>query len=248
MVGIIKMGRFRTKKKFKRASGLSEQVADFLVSEIHKGNLRPGERLPSEPVLSKDLGVSRTVIREAFARLKQDGFLDSKQWVGARVAEPGKQRPFRLEDLNEISLAELSYLYELRVILEGNAAALAAKRRKEKDLKDLKEVLERMDQAVKERKDGTYPDVEFHQMIARATANPYLHDLMRFLNDRLKEVIRRARDHSSYRPSLPQAVQQEHVAIFDAISSGNPARAQTKALAHLRNAAKRLGINLGHTG
>ncbi|MBS3918480.1 MAG: FadR family transcriptional regulator [Deltaproteobacteria bacterium] len=242
------MSQLRTTRKFKRASGLSEQIADFLVSEIHKGNLRPGEMLPSEPALSKDLGVSRTVIREAFARLKQDGFLDSKQKVGARIAELEKQRPFRLEDLSNISLAELSHLYELRIILEGNAAALAAKRRKEKDIKAIKEYLGRMDRAVKERKDGTDPDLEFHQIIARATANPYLQDLMRFLNGKLRELIQKAREHSNRRPNLPQLVQQEHVAIYEAISVGNPAKAQAMVLAHLKNAAKRLGINLDQTG
>jgi DNA-binding FadR family transcriptional regulator len=213
-----------------------------LVSEIQRGILKPGERLPSEIVLTEQFGVSRTVIREAFARLKQDGFLDSKQWVGVRVAEPGKQRTFRLEDLNQMSFANLAHLYELRVILEGNATALAAMRRNKQDLEDLRRCLDAMEQAVKEWKDGTDPDVEFHQIIARTTANPYIRDLMRFLNDKLRDLIRRTREHSSQRPSLPITVQQEHVAIFEAISKRDPIQGREAALEHTKNAAKRLGL------
>jgi GntR family transcriptional repressor for pyruvate dehydrogenase complex len=64
--------------KFKKAPRLSDQVANYLVSEIRKGSLRIGEKLPPEALLAEQFGVSRTVIREAFARLKCDGLLKSK--------------------------------------------------------------------------------------------------------------------------------------------------------------------------
>jgi DNA-binding FadR family transcriptional regulator len=236
--------KFCFQGKFTRTSRLSEQVANFLVSEIQKGVLRAGEKLPSEAILAEQFGVSRTVIREAFARLKQDGFLNSKQWAGAIVAEPGKQRPFRLEDLKQASSIEIAHLYELRIILEGDAAALAAERRNEKDLEKLRDRLVAMAHAVEKDSDGTSPDLDFHQIIAEASGNPYLRDLMWFLNDKLKDLIRRAREHSSQNPNLPLAVQEEHAAIFEAISSGDPVEARVKALAHLRNAANRLGLTV----
>jgi len=73
--------------KFKRAPKLSEQVADYLIMEIKRGSFKPGDNLPSEAILAKQLNVSRTVIREAFARLKYDGLLDSKQGSGAKVTK-----------------------------------------------------------------------------------------------------------------------------------------------------------------
>lgn len=220
---------------------------EFLVSEIRKGNLKAGERLPPEMELAKHFGVSRTVIREAFARLRQDGFLESKQGRGARVAESEKHRPFRLFEFDKISPVDLVHLYELRIILEGYAASLAAKRRRKKDLKEFERYLEAMDKSIRNGKDGTDPDVKFHQTIARASGNPYLFELMRFLNGNLKSLIRNAREHSRQYPHLPKIVQEEHKSIFKAILEGNPALAKSKTLAHLINAAKRLEIHVFHS-
>lgn len=235
---------FHAQQKFKRAPKLSEQVADFLVSEIKKGSLRPGENLPSEAVLAEQFSVSRTVIREAFARLKYDGLLDSKQGSGAKVAERFKMRAFRLDGVEQANSVELRHLYELRIILEGNAAALAAERRRKKDLEKLEHYLRDMAHAVRDGTNGIAPDVEFHQTLASASCNPYLRDLMCFLNDKLVHLIRRAREHSSLHPGLPLVVQQEHVAIFKAISEKDPAKARDAALAHLKKAAKRLGFTV----
>lgn len=236
--------KIRIQPKFKQAPRLSEQVADFLVSEIKKGYLRPGENLPSEAVLAKQFSVSRTVIREAFVRLKYDGLLDSKQGIGAKVAERFKMRAFRLDGVEQANSVELRHLYELRIILEGNAAALAAERCSKEDLEKLEHYLRDMAHAVRDGSDGIAPDVDFHQTMAGASGNPYLRDLMCFLNDKLVHLIRRAREHSSQHPGLPMVVQQEHMAIFEAISEKDPAKARGATLAHLKNAAKRLGFTV----
>lgn len=231
------------KNRFKKALRLSEQVTEFLISEIQKGALKAGERLPPEMELARQFGVSRTVIREAFARLRQDGFLESKQGRGARVAESKKHRPFRLLEFDKISPTDLVHLYELRIILEGYAASLAAKRRRKKDLKEFKRCLEAMDKSIRYGKDGTDPDVKFHQTIAKASGNPYLFELMRFLNGNLESLIRNAREHSSQHPHLPPIVQEEHKSIYKAILEGDPDLAKAKTLTHLINAAKRLELH-----
>ncbi len=225
-------GEFPVNLKFKRVPRLSEQVADYLIMEIKKGSFKPGENLPSEAVLAKQIGVSRTVIREAFARLKHDGLLDSKQGSGAKVTERFKMRAFRLDGIEQANNEEIRHLFELRIIIEGGAAALAADRRSNKD----------MDNAVQNGTDGSKPDVIFHQTIAGASGNPYLRDFMCFLNDKLVYLIRRAREHSSRHIGLPLVVQQEHLAIFEAILNKDPVKARDAALTHLKNAAERLNL------
>ena len=223
-------------------------MADFLVWETKKGPFQPGENLPSEAVLAEQFSVSRTVTREAFARLKYNGVLSSKQETGAKVAERFKMRAFRLDGVEQANSVELRHLYELRIILEGNAAALAVERRRKKNLAKLEHCLTDMAHTVRDSTDGIAPDVEFHQTMASASGNPYLRDLMCFLNDKLVHLIRRAREHSSLHPGLPLVVQQEHMAIFEAISERDPTKARDAALAHLMNAAKRLGFTVLGSG
>jgi GntR family transcriptional repressor for pyruvate dehydrogenase complex len=228
--------------KFKRAPKLSEQVADYLIMEIKRGSFKPGDNLPSEAILAKQLNVSRTVIREAFARLKYDGLLDSKQGSGAKVTKRYKMRAFRLDGVEQANTEEVRHLFELRIIVEGGAAAFAAKRRSDKDLEKLERYLKDMENAVRNGADGITPDVKFHQTIAEASGNPYLRDFMCFLNDKLVYLIRGAREHSSHHLGLPIVAQQEHLAIFEAILDKNSTKARNASLAHLKNAAERLNL------
>jgi len=236
--------KMKSLPNFKRAPRLSDQINTFLNQEIEKGLLKPGQRLPSENNLAEQFGVSRTVIREAFASLKRDGLLESKHGIGAVVAESGNLRAFRLEGLENANAEEISQLFELRAILEGDAARLAAKRRSDQDADRLKQCLEAMAVAVREGRDGSGPDADFHQTIAEASGNPYLRAFMSFINGKLRLLIRKARDHSSLQPGLPGLVQQEHATIFEAIAEKEPQKARWAALAHLENAARRLGLDV----
>jgi GntR family transcriptional repressor for pyruvate dehydrogenase complex len=235
--------RFLNKPKLKRVPRLSEQVATFLASEIEKGSIQPGESLPSEAELSDRFGVSRTVIREALARLKYDGLLESKQGSKSTVAEHGRERVFRLDRLEVTNLAEVGLLYEFRTILETEAAALAAKRRTQEDLVKLSHCLEALDQAMKERQDGTTANVDFHMGIIEASGNPFLRSFMRFFSGKIWDLVQADRDYAS-RQGLPPEVQREHVTIFEAISSGDPDAAREALLTHLKNAAKRRGLTI----
>jgi len=220
---------------------LSEQVADYLSSQIKGGDLQPGEKLPSEAKLAKQFNVSRTVIREALARLKYEGLISSKNGVGAVLTQAEEYRAFCLDRVEEADSGEIGHLFELRAILEGNAAALAAKRGSGKDLNRLRQCLEEMAHALEVGDDGTAPDNAFHQIVAEASGNPYLRDFMRFLNGRLRDQIQRSRDRSNQVPGLPLKVHQEHVNIFEAIANHQPERAREAALAHIEKTTNRLG-------
>ena len=228
----------------KQPSRLPDTIANFLGKEIEKGTFQAGEKIPTESLLAERFGVSRTVIREALAKLKHDGLLRSKQGSGATVVGPEGTRTFRLDDIDRNDPVALGYLFELRVVLEGSAAYFAAQRRNNNDIEKLEKHLSDMANAVSQNRDATVPDTEFHQSVAHASRNPYLQALMRLMTCRLQTLIRQARSHSSLQRDLPAVVQEEHEAIFEAINLKDPNAARKAIQIHLRNASMRLGLNL----
>ena len=242
----------KTKKKIgpklEKPIRLPDQVAARLVSRIREGVFKPGEMLPSEANLAEQFGVSRTVIREALSRLKYDGLLDSQPGIGAKVADNSRKRVFRLDDIQQTSDRDIEHLFELRAILEGDAAFLAATRRSSEQVEQLNECLRQMEKAIKENSDGTAPDAKFHSIISEASSNPYLNELMQLLNDNFVNLIRKARRHVYTNPDLrPIKLQQEHEAIYRAIVDRSPLEARSAALIHVKNAGGRLGFKIKTT-
>jgi GntR family transcriptional repressor for pyruvate dehydrogenase complex len=223
---------------------LPDRVAAILTGEIDKGNLRPGDKLPTEAALATQFRVSRAVIREALSQLKYEGLLDSRQGKGVIVLGNAGRRSFRLTEAEKLSDRDLAQLYELRAILESETAALAALRRSKKNLDVLRRCLEGMALAVERDDSGIFPDLEFHQAIARASGNQHVCDLMVFLNDKVSGVIGAARGHSRQHTGFSERVQREHEAIFQAIEARDPDKAKEAALIHLKNSAKRLGLSI----
>ena len=236
--------RLSDKFQLEHPPRLPDRVAAILAGEIDKGNLRPGDKLPTEVALATQFRVSRAVIREALSQLKYDGLLDSRQGKGVIVLGNAGRRSFRLTEPEKLSDRDLAQLYELRAILESETAALAALRRSKKKLDVLKRCLEGMALAVEKNDSGIFPDLEFHQAIARASGNRHVCDLMVFLNDKVSGVIGAAREHSRQHIGFAERVQREHETIFQAIEAQDPDKAKEAALVHLKNSAKRLGLSI----
>ena len=154
--------------RLRKPRHLPEEVASILRDEIEKGTFKTGERLPAEMTLAKEFDVSRTVIREALARLKYDGLLDTRQGRGASVTNITMRNAFRLEAIGEISKGKFEHFMELRVIVESDTASLAALRCEDSHVQRLKACLELMDDAVLNTRDGSDADLEFHKEIAKA--------------------------------------------------------------------------------
>ena len=230
--------------KLQQPVRLADQVADLLRQEIDKGTFQVGDKIPSESSLAKTFGVSRTVIREALGRLKYDGILDSRQGLGVTVVGETERKTFRFRDQWQFDNQNLCHLFELRAILEGDAASLAALRRSQDDLDDLQTSLKHMAASIDANTDGADFDFDFHRLVARASSNSYLLDLMHFLNTKIKGVIKTARENSSLQPGLPPVVQKEHEAIYQALVDQKPDSARQAMLSHISQASRRLGLKV----
>ena len=127
-----------------RAPNLPSQLARMISDEIVGGRFKAGERLPTERELAETFGVSRNVVREAIARLAFEGTVEPRQGSGVFVLGTNPIAALRLdaEMLRDRSL--FANLFELRSILEGEAASLAAARPGRKHLAAIKAALKRL--------------------------------------------------------------------------------------------------------
>jgi GntR family transcriptional repressor for pyruvate dehydrogenase complex len=230
-----------TLSRINRPPRLSEEVSTELGARIQRGDYAPGAQLPTEKVLSETFGVSRAVVREAIARLKADGMIETRQGSGAFVAENPKSLNFRFSVDGDTALL---HIFELRTMVESTVAELAARRRNDADVAAMRECLRRMEDALAGETDGSEADDDFHLAIAAATHNQYVLRLSEFLGRQFSESRRMAWiDHPRGMES-PREAQREHFRLLDAIAAGDPAAARQAAHVHLRGAAERVGVAL----
>lgn len=229
------------------ARPLPDEIAASINTRVQRGELLPGDRLPSERELCELHGVSRSVVREALSQLKSDGIIETRRGSGAYVLERDQRQSFRMQDVAIDERDSLALVMELIVTVEVAATRLAAQRRTPEDLKMIRRALIGMEYEIANDRLGDEQDFAFHQAIVEATHNPHFIALSSHLEQGARRVIRQARTNTRYRHiDLIEAVQQEHQAIFDAIKQGDPEAAERAANTHLENAAKRLDMYLKH--
>jgi DNA-binding FadR family transcriptional regulator len=217
-----------------------DQLFQAISDDIAKGVYPPGSQLPTEAELCVHYKVSRTVLREAVARLKADGVVDARQGRGTFVLERSLRTPFRFDASAVITQEGIRKLAEFRLGVEGTAAALAAERRSSRQLALLKKYLEEMEKAVKDGSGGSEADLAFHQTIAEATGNDFYRTFMEYLRQFYAVAIDRARANSARQPGLSEQAHEEHVAIYCAIADKNSLHAEEAVKLHIRNASTRL--------
>lgn len=231
-----------------RGPRLPDEIARRIVACVQDGRLAPGQRLPTEAALGRQFGVSRSVIREAIARLKVDGVVATRQGLGAFVSDNPTGRAFRIDPEALRDRQGLCHVFELRTEVEAAAAALAARRASAAQRHAIDRARAALAAAVGSNDDGIESDVAFHLRIAEAANNPCLGDLMIFLAGRLRASIEAARQSSRRHAGWTDRAQREHDAIAAAITRGDDESARAAMRAHLINAAVRLGLRPGGQG
>jgi GntR family transcriptional regulator, transcriptional repressor for pyruvate dehydrogenase complex len=219
---------------------LSDRLAALLEAQLDGGHLKPGDRLPSEQQLAETHGVSRTVVREAVHQLKSRGLLVSRQGSGVFVAPPAANHPLVFDPSVLESVDAVVHVVEVRRVLEGEIAALAATRASRTQITGLKRALADIDRAEAEGRDGVAEDLAFHRAIGEATGNPQFSLLLGFFEQYLREAMRITRGNESRRRDFMEQVRNEHRAMVDAISRRDAAAARRCATQHLLHGERRL--------
>ena len=222
------------------ARALSDTVAQQLLKQIDKGAFVRGGKLPTEAVLATQFGVSRTVIREAISRLKNEGVVEPRQGSGVFIAAHGAIRPLRIDYAEAVEAGSVLQILALRRAIEAEVASEAAMRRSDAEMVSIDTALAKIDEAVAEGDDGVAQDVAFHRAIAAATGNPYFLKTLTFLNQYLEAGTMVTRRNEALREDFSRQVREEHAAIAAAIRAGDPMAARNAACTHMYNAARRL--------
>jgi GntR family transcriptional repressor for pyruvate dehydrogenase complex len=140
------------------------------------------------------------------------------------------------------SVDAVVHVVEVRRVLEGEIAALAAERATRAQIAGMRRALLAIDTASAEGRDGVAEDLAFHRAIGEATGNPQFRSLLGFLEQYLREGMRITRGNEARRLDFMEAVRKEHQAIVDAIAAHDPAAARRAALRHLQRSQLRLEI------
>jgi len=223
------------------APSLSDALFKKLEERIRTGEMPPGSRFPSQKDLCETENVSRTVVREAVARLAAQGLTTSRQGSGVFVAETAQYRAFQVtrDELSE--LADVIKLLEMRLAVETEMAALAAARRTTADIGAIREALARMDDVMDDPEAAARADSAFHLAIARATQNDYFVRLVDFLGVRLvppRNLYLRDESDEAHR-AYAEKVRAEHEALVDAIVRMDTSRAREAARQHMQESLSR---------
>jgi len=218
---------------------LSDQVYERMLSKIVEGEFVENSKLPTEVELSKQLQVSRPVLRQALARLRQDGVISSRQGSGSYVT----RRPAaQMLDFAPVgSIADIQRCFEFRAAVEGAAAALAAERRSEEHLEKIQTALKALDHSIKTGELGVEADEQFHAAIAEATENQFFVSTRTSMLTHIQFGMNLTRNLSrSQTMERMERVQVEHEGIFEAIRTQDPEQAQIRMQSHITNARLRV--------
>ncbi len=219
---------------------LSDRLAVRIAEQIDGGALKPGDRLPTEQQFATAYGVSRTVVREAVHQLKSQGLVRSRQGSGVFVTAPPAHRALAFDPKLLESLDAVVQMVELRRVIEGEMAALAARRASRAQVADLKRALLAIDGATDRGELGVEQDLAFHRAIGEATGNPQFVRLLAILEAHLRDAMTVTKGYESRRADFMEQVRREHRAILDAVAAGDEKGARRAATQHHLNGEKRL--------
>lgn len=229
--------------QIRRIEHLPTRIAGHISKEIVEGRIKPGEKLPTEHLLAKTFAVSRSVVREAIAQLRNEGLVETRQGVGAFVTDLQQRASIRIEQVDLDDRENFRSLFQLRVPLEIEAAGLAALHHDAADLEKLNQSLEQMTGAEKWTEQGIVADLAFHRALAAATHNEFFTLFLGFIAERISHAINAARA-AAVLEEIVETTIAEHVAIRDAVASRDPLRARKAMGHHVLSAAGRLNLTL----
>ena len=218
---------------------LTDRAYATIVEIINDDDLSVGDRLPSEARLAETFGMSRTIVREALARLASDGITEPRRGAGSFVKNRPSGRMLAFMPVAELR-ATLG-TYEVRFVLEAEAARLAAARRSGEEMAAIEQALSALRQALLSDAPAHDEDMALHRCIVAGTANPAFATAFDALVGEVEKVMRAGVDISRSRPpEVIGAMMREHEMIVDAIRAQDADAAALAMRWHLSEGRKRL--------
>ena len=214
-------------------TSLTQQTAQRLYTlAVVEGRLRPGEKLPNELELARELGVSRTTLREAVRTLAAQGVLEVRRGRGTFVS----QRVREIDDYGFASLdrvkGQLRDLFELRSIFEPQAARLACLRATEEELADILEKGAAVEACIRAGRDRVEADGAFHAAIVRATHNEFMVRLLPLIHRAVQTAVETGKEPER----LAADTIRDHALLLEFFERRDGAGAGHAMAVHMRHA------------
>lgn len=228
---------------------LSDFAYEKILANIIGGALQKGDRLPAEAELAERLSVSRPIVREALARLREDGVIVSRRGSGSYVAAQPTSAVEAFTPLS--SIADMQRCFEFRLDLEGSAAYHAALRRTDEDIAAIDLAMTTWNALMDRGAAGIQEDFEVHASICRASHNRFYIETLDHLRENICTGMNLSRNLSLMREiQKAMAVRQEHADIAAAVISGDGPTAQEAMRHHIANARIRIfeGVDASSEG
>jgi len=222
-----------------RSTQNSDQVVARVYELIKRDELKPGDRLPPERELAKQLGISRPSLRAGLSSLISMGVLQSRQGAGTFLVDGPPaldSEPLRL--LAELHGFSYDHMFETRSVLEVGAAGLAAERATGDQLATMAEEIAEMFAALKDPQQFLVHDIAFHRAVASASGNPTLATLVEMVSailyERRRDTIERAHDFNE--------ALELHRRVYRAIRSRNAEEAREAMREHIVRAQRAFAL------
>lgn len=218
---------------------LADGVIDQLKTLLIERDLKPGDKLPSERELALRFGVGRPSLREALRALDALGFVSIRPGDGVYVNEPSPASSLKgfqdsLEILVQLDQKTALEILDMRLILEPQTAALAARNASEEDIAALRSVFQTMEERADDPAAYLESDMEFHRIISRSSQNKVLYLLIGSIQQLIRSTGRKFL-------SIPHPIDlfhSEHRKVFEAILERSEPKARDAMAAHLTHAGQ----------
>lgn len=218
-------------------SRLSDRIADSILSMITvEQRFLPGSKLPNENILSRELNVSRTTLREAIRILATGGILEIRRGKGTFVREDFKINQSQEFSSLALAVVKIRDLYEMRLIFEPEAAYYAALRGTEEEIQRILALGTEIEERIRQKKDRTEVEQSFHKSIAKATHNEFMNQLMPVIYEGINKGVKLS---EAYEEAV-QATLVDHKILMDFLKERNGEGARNAMRIHILHAMAQL--------
>ena len=219
---------------------LSQQTAERLYTMIVvERRFGPGDKLPNELELSRELGVSRATLREAIQALTMQGVLEVHRGRGTFVSRRvGEVEDFGFGTLDGVR-GKLRDLFELRAMFEPRVAALACARASREERTEILALGKEVEDCIRSGRDRTQADRDFHAAIVRATHNEFMMRLLPIIGQAVETAI----VSGEHGDKLAQDTLRDHALLMEFFEKRDPAGAEHAMALHMLHAMEEMGLD-----
>jgi DNA-binding FadR family transcriptional regulator len=225
-------------KRINKSPDIPNLVSQQIIDRIISGDLKPGDKLPSEHGMTEMFGISRISLREAMKLLEAKGYIESRGRKGKFVkSSTANALETTIEGIISVDHGKIWELLEVRRILDSEAAFLAAKNATNSQVANLfsfREEVERFGiENILNTDEGGKLYAKFYKDLAISTNNTIYDNLMKSISSLLKEALPYSRQQLVKVEDAAHSIFEQQIKILDAIKGKNAQKAKQEVIKHL---------------